>query len=227
MRQIPKKHMCYFNVLESFQKATVCALCELESRSVRRYLENLLYEHVNDVGVRGDLVGSRGYCHRHAHLLLECADGLGTAILYEDQAKLFLEFLNGLRGLSCNELRKAVSETWNRDALCPACMIRAQSRDRYLGTLLDWLDDLPMQEAIADSPGLCVPHLLRALRTCHDAKCREYLIATHVAKFTDLLNDLHEFMRKHDYRLSKGGFGKEADSWRRVVTMLVGMKDVF
>ena len=58
----PQKHMGYFDclLLEALQKAKLCALCELEARSTRRYLDNLLYENVNDLGVRGALAWSRG-----------------------------------------------------------------------------------------------------------------------------------------------------------------------
>ena len=47
MKKAPQKRMGYFDVLEALQKAKVCALCELEARSMRRYLDNLLYENVN------------------------------------------------------------------------------------------------------------------------------------------------------------------------------------
>jgi hypothetical protein len=56
-------------------------MCELEAAATRRYLDSLLYESVNDPGVRENLIRSQGYCLRHAHLLLGFKDGLGTAIL--------------------------------------------------------------------------------------------------------------------------------------------------
>jgi hypothetical protein len=227
MKKAPQKHMSYFDVLEALQKAKVCALCELEARGMRRHLDNLLYENVNDVGVRGDLARSRGYCRRHAHMLLGFADGLGTAILYQAQVRLFLEFLKGLDSLPAKLRRKKPPKSWNQEALCPACVIQSQSRHGYLGTLLEWLGDPEMRKAFDASPGLCVPHLLLVLGQARDAASREYLVAAHIGKYSVLANELAEFVRKQDYRFRSEGFGKEKDSWQRAVNMMVGMKDVF
>ena len=227
MKKGPQKHMGYFDVLEAFQKARVCALCELEDRDMRRYLDNLLYENVNDVGVRGDLARSRGYCRRHAHLLLEFADGLGTAILYQDQVRFFLEFLNAQAGLPAKLYRKNLPECWNREALCRACAVQSQCRQGYIGTLLEWLADPELRKAFDDGPGLCVPHLLLVLRQVRGAAERDRLVKVHVSKFAALARELAEFIRKQDYRFRGESSGPEKNSWQRAVCMMVGMKDVF
>jgi len=227
MKRAPQKHMGYFDVLRALQKARVCALCELEARETRRYLDNLLYENVNDVGVRGNLVRSRGHCRRHAYLLLESADGLGTAILYRDQVKLFVEFLESVGNLRAKLYRKSVPKSWNYEALCPACVIQAQARQGYISTLLEWLGEAEMQRAFDASPGLCVPHLLLVLHQVRNAVERDCLLKTHLSKFEALAQELAEFVGKQDYRFHDEPSGAEKDSWRRAVCMMVGMKEVF
>jgi len=227
MKKGPQKHMGYFDVLEAFQKARVCALCELEDRDMRRYLDNLLYENVNDVGVRGDLARSRGYCRRHAHMLLECADGLGTAILYRDQVMLLLDFMKSQRGLPAKVYRKNLPKAWTHDAACPACINQAKARQGYISTFLEWLDDPAMRATFEASPGLCVPHLLLVLHQARDAAERDHLLKTHALKFAALAQELAEFARKQDYRFRDEPAGKEKDSWQRAIRMMVGMKDVF
>ena len=83
------KDIVYAVVVDALEKARGCALCELETLAAHRYLDSMLYENVNNVKVRSDLVRSKGYCPRHAHLLLTFEDGLGTAIVYQDQVKIF------------------------------------------------------------------------------------------------------------------------------------------
>jgi len=222
--QDSQKHITYFEVLEGFQKARGCALCELEERTINRYLENLLYECVNDAGVRRDLIASRGFCHRHAHMLLEFSDALGTAILYNDQVKLFLDFLNGLSG---RIKRKKIPETWMRDDLCPACKIQNQSRQRYLETFLAMLDDCQAQEAVAHSGGLCAQHLIEALNASHEPELRRRLLTIHIARFAKLADDVEDFIRRHDYRFSKEDFKKKRDCWRKAVMMLTGLRNVY
>ena len=47
------------------------AVCHLVNRSGRPYLDNLLYELVNDPGVQAEFRDSLGLCERHAYLMLE------------------------------------------------------------------------------------------------------------------------------------------------------------
>jgi hypothetical protein len=39
-----------------------------------------------------------------------------------------------------------------------------------------------------------------------------------------LQGDLHEFVRKLDYRLARQPYGREADAWRRVIALYVGVR---
>ena len=227
MKRKPEKHLPYFTVLEAFQKAKGCALCELEAAGTHRYLDSLLYESVNDPGVREDLLHSRGYCLRHAHLLLGFQDGLGTAILYQDQARLFLDFLAGLQGLSAKVLRKDASTGWARHGTCPACRLQIEGREYHADVFLEELDHDEMRAAFETSPGLCVPHFLLALQRSHDPQRQQYLVQVEKKRFKELQGELEEFCRKHDYRFRKEGFGKEGDSWIRVVNMMTGSREVF
>jgi hypothetical protein len=65
-----------------------CPACHGEHRAGWRYLDALLWEFVNDPGVRASLRASRGFCREHSEMALavasEQAASLGMAILYED-----------------------------------------------------------------------------------------------------------------------------------------------
>jgi len=221
-----EKHLAYHRLLEALGTARSCPLCELEAHDVHRYLEGLLYESVNDVAVRAELVRSRGYCARHAHQLAAFADGLGTAILYGDQVRVFLEFLGG-SGELLGGRRRLAQSTWNDPARCPACAFQWECRKGYVATLLAWLTDEPLRAALAQSPGLCAPHLLAALREVREIDHRRDLIALHREKYSALAADLAEFVRKTDHRYRDEPVGREADSWRRAVNMMAGHPDLF
>jgi hypothetical protein len=64
--------MPYFDVIEALTKTTGCALCALETKSLKRYFDALLYEIVNDPKVRNELAQSKGYCRQQADMLLDC-----------------------------------------------------------------------------------------------------------------------------------------------------------
>ena len=112
---------------------------------------------------------------------------------------------------------------WVGGNKCPACRIQGEARERHINVFLAWLADEEMRVAFDASPGLCVPHFLRTLRTAAKPDMRQYLIEIEHRKFAGLLSDLEEFCRKHDYRFSSETFGKEADSWRRVIQIMVGL----
>ena len=217
------KHTTYYGVLEAMRDAKGCPLCKLEADSVHRYLDSLLYESVNDTGVRADLIRAKGYCRRHAQKLTKMGNAFGIAILYQDQVRLFAEFLDGLPDAPPKSLRQI--HNWQRAEFCPACRTQSECRSRYTSTLIGGLADEEMRSAYASGPGLCVPHFLYALKETRDAEVYRFLVAQERVKIGALLHDLQEFRRKHDYRFSHEGFGNESDSWLRAVKLIVGEDD--
>jgi len=219
-----EKHLSYFELLESLQSAKGCALCEMQERSTHRYMESLLYESVNDPDLRKKLLQSRGFCGRHADILLSFGDGLGVAILYQDQVEQALDLLQRLGSMSNKKLLKNACTEWEKRTSCPVCLLEDKDNALRISDLLGGLSEPDMRRALEQSPGLCFPHLLKLLMTVNDSSLRQYLIDLHHSKFSHLLDELREFCRKHDYRYSREKYGEEVDAWERAVNMLRGRK---
>ena len=217
------KHMAYFDLLESIRKAKVCALCEMRIRDVNKYIEDLLYENVNDSGIRAELVKARGFCRRHAEMLLNHKDGLGTAILYDDQLKLALHFLEQLSGLKGNFIHGTASEAWKRHKTCPVCEYELKTHRLRIGLLSNAINEPEIREALDNGPGFCLPHLLEVLDMEKDSAVRRYLIDLHHRKISEMLSAVQEFIRANNYCSQGEGSGKEKDAWLRAVKMLVGL----
>ena len=221
-----EKHMPYYKLLAALEKARDCVLCELGAGYLHRYFENLLYENVNDPGLRKKLTRSGGFCHRHAHLLLTVGDALGTAILYKDLVGLFSRELDRMKTGQIKSLHK---ELQGRSACldCPACLSEKEHRRNQIGTFLEWLEDEELKRKFEAGPGFCKEHLFAVLEQADNQKVCTYLIETHGRKYALLLADLEEFIRKNDYRFIKEKVGPEGSSWLRAVKMLTGVKEVF
>jgi hypothetical protein len=77
-----------YHQLLSDLKHPGCPVCRAVARSVRRYLDALFWESVNDPYLRPRLRAAHGFCREHALLALSMAsrkgDGHGIAILYRD-----------------------------------------------------------------------------------------------------------------------------------------------
>ncbi|MEJ5296932.1 MAG: DUF6062 family protein [Armatimonadota bacterium] len=210
------RHLVFHELLDALRGGHLCALCHLETRSVERYFSSVFHESVNDPGLREELFKSRGFCPRHARIMLRNGDALGIAILYEDQVRFALLDHEG----------GAAGKHRPGGAICPACRRQTDARSRYCSTLLEWLNDADVQEALQRSGGFCVPHTryLQERATAVDRDCLTDLLRR---RLESLKTELGEFRRKNDYRFRHEGFGSEADSWRRAVRLLTGEDDVF
>ena len=225
MDKKPQRHMPYYTLLDAIRSASACPLCELETAAVNRYLDHLLYENVNDPGLRSRLRRSKGFCLRHARVILSLKEALGAAILYKDQAELFLRFLDGLRPDLQRPRAKKPSAQWNAHQPCPACALEQETSDANADILLKGLAETEMRDAYAECPGLCVRHFLAVFEKARTPDQRHFLLTIQQEKLTDLLRDLDEFCRKHDYRFSHERFGKEKDCCSRAVRLLARPTD--
>lgn len=202
-----------------------CTLCLLEGDTVLKYLEGLLYEHVNEVGIRKKLIESRGFCHRHGHLLMSMGDGAGTAILFEDQMNLFLahlaEFQKG------KGKKRALPSVWNSPGKCPACVYQEKTRKRQVRTFIEILELEKGRVAFQKSGGLCVPHFLYVLGKIEKEDLKKYLFKVEEEKAASLSKELQDFIKKQDFRYEENDFGSERNAWIKAVKMVAGRRDLF
>ena len=138
----PVKDIVYVTVLEAAQQKG-CMFCRLISEKTRSYLDSLLYESVNNVGFRETWRKAMGFCHRHAWMLAEFGDAMGTGILY-------LDLLQEWAG-------KLLTRPAGRE--CPVCVLEQRNMQTYLSVAVWYWQDEDLHKAITASEGLCGPHL--------------------------------------------------------------------
>jgi hypothetical protein len=147
------RHSTFYDVLEALGQPG-CAICTLVARTRWRYLDSLAYEHVNDPGVREKIREALGFCNRHAWYFVEAVrEVFGAAIIYRD---------------ILHTVQRATSGGLTRGALdptgpCPACAAEWQAAADALLILSEAMDEPDFRSALAQSEGLCGPHLLQAM----------------------------------------------------------------
>ena len=193
----PGKHTPYFELVDA-QSMAGCPICRLVYKATDRYLDALLYEAVLDPTVR-------------------------------DTLKELLQTLGGARVRSRRLLswgaRRASSPTAERLSAarpCPACEIAATTERDYVSLLLAHLSDDALYAAYVAGEGLCLPHLVAAVRGARDADTLRRLVEPQAARYEHMLGELDEFIRKHDHRFADEKYGEEGDVWLRVMNAVVG-----
>lgn len=241
MRRKSSPLLSYFDVLDACA-TDGCPICRLSERAVNRYLDGVLYEFVNDPGVRARLRRSYGYCNEHAWRLVGLAGGnaLAIAVIHRDLVSVALARLErltfdhrhptwrrllqriGWRGVPSRALRPPPSLRARQR--CPACERRDEAEQIALTAVLDALSaaDERMRDALERSAGFCLPHLRRALSLASDERGFEHLRQLSVRKLKELRSSLDAFVQHSEYRFHGLPPGPESDSWRRALAWLSG-----
>lgn len=213
-----KKDRLYSDLIEACTK-TGCPLCRVSLAFVRSYLDNTMYEHVNDPGVRAALRDARGYCNTHAWMLTEGHGvALGIGIIQRDLLNTVLEAIDvAPLGRGVRQYARSILQRLRPSAGCPACAHRRTMEDIAIQTLLKYLDDAQLAAALDETSGLCLPHFSRALELVQEFEQLERLLHFQRHALEGLCDELSELIRKHDYRFTDEGFGREGDSWLRAI----------
>lgn len=235
-----EKSSIYFALLGACGKHG-CPVCRLMEEASTRYLDTLLYEQVTDVGVRQKLRRARGLCNWHSWQVRQITTAaLGAAIIAKDlleeecaalaelQRPAILRRVGRLFSgqLSAQSLR-AYLRGWLQRELCPACQVVVAYERHALETLLNGVQEEDFARPFAASAGLCVPHMVRAAELGPSHPSLSVLVELQRGKYMQVVAELEEFCRKHDYRFARETWGLESDSWLRAIELIAGRPKVF
>ncbi len=216
----------YYDLLEVCTRAG-CPLCRLTERWAEKYLDNTLYERVTDVGERGAVRDARGYCNLHAWMLTERQGAiLGTAIIQQDVLRTALTILQSYRGQrGAYRQARRLADQLRPTAECPVCAHCREMETIAIHTLLTNQDDPQLQEALSNTDGFCLPHLIQALEQVKNDDQARWLVNFQRQALRELCDELSELIRKCDYRFSHEALGAEQDSWLRATGIVSGERN--
>jgi hypothetical protein len=221
------KHTTYFNLLEALKEG--CPVCFVIKKNAQKFMDDFLYESVNDPGLRKEIKESVGFCNRHAWQFQKFGDGFGLGIVYEDLMRIVLKKMEAVNGSAASI--KAIFKQLDKDERAKkSCIVCKEEKDvegRYIAVFLENFDDPELKINYKNSFGLCLPHMNLAIKKCKNNKLINEIISIEAAKLNGLISEVKEFHRKHDYRFSKEKFGKEGDSWIRAIEKMIGKEGVF
>ncbi len=195
-----KKDITTLDILDAFEGGQLCPLCQLWIKSEERLMPYLLTNEVNmDPDFRAKVIGARGFCNRHMHLLYNTAytpgtqDGLGYALYMQDVIKLMLDKIQETKsdieeimlkasGMLSKKKVAKIKQTFNKlennfkgTDLCPACEYLRQLDTMHTGTIIRMLDeDEEFRKIFLNSIGFCVPHFISIIKIVSETKVKNY-----------------------------------------------------
>lgn len=173
-------------------KTSECHFCAYEQHQSKRYLEGIANDGVNDPPLRRRLRHKGGFCQRHLKVFASQARILSSAILLED-------LLN-------HHLERARLGKAPRPVNCEACQTEQITREHLAKTIRRTKDD-PTVVYLLLKQDLCMTHLELVTQQLHERQRYAFL-----DKYQQLLNNLSEVIRKHDYRFVSEGISEE-ETW--------------
>jgi len=187
---------------------------------------------------RQEFLEGGGFCREHfweaKNIERECwADGFGVAILCENLLEAIAQDLEKLgstkarSNMSFRKLRKLARNRefpFTRSSKCLACKIARRTEERHVETLEELLVDLNFRERFERSAGLCVGHIHTISEHWTSETAVEIVKRVATNKVRELIDQLREFQRKHDYRYKNEPKGPEWSSPARAIGFLVGRK---
>lgn len=198
----------YYELIDTMKEERGCPVCFLLDKYIDRYIDNLLYENVNDKDVRAQILNSRGFCREHSKRILRYGYkgyALGVAIIYKDLVESYLKELNEGKIIP---------------GRCFVCKVSDGIESRLLDEVIKSIKEYEFYETYRNSDGLCIYHLSRILNSVRDKEIRDIFLEIVISKLKTLSKDLSEFIRKQDYRFKDESMEEKSDSWIRAIDIL-------
>jgi hypothetical protein len=174
-------------------------------------------------------------------MLLDAENSLfGASILYEDLLGQAIGRFEQLEDrprpsrlaawfgrLGRRRSRPAIVERYEERSACVLCVSAAETEERYLLTLVKFIEDGDLQAAYNRSDALCLPHLVRAVEVTGGTRNVRRLVERTREKWRRVRKDLESFIEKHDYRNRQPYTDADAASYMRAFEIVAGAKGVF
>lgn len=234
------KTKSYYDLLEALALPG-CPICRLVAAYTDRMLDGLIYEQINDGGLRARIRQAHGFCPTHSRQLVRHGAALGVAIMMRDVLNTLLEALEGARfrpvsRLSRESLRAMLTSAPSpatADAVsrlsaqkpCPVCERTREMEEMLLHVFVERLGDPDLVHKFRASEGLCLPHLRGIFALVTREQDYETLVRAQGAIWRNLLAQLSEAIRKSDYRFSGEGLGPEGTAWLRALGIIAGTQE--
>ena len=198
----------YYEYMELFKKDD-CPVCLIMDEWLDNFLEEFLYECVNDRSMRRRIMETGGFCPKHAKAMMGKGDPLGHSIIY---TVLIDDYIK------------------NPDAKkkegCLVCDLEIDAERRSLNAFLNFFGESEeFSNAFRETKTcICRPHLKKMKKLTRNKDLIKKLSDVQNENLTHAKGCLDEIIRKHDYHYTDEQLtDEERLAWQRAVKLMSGV----
>lgn len=213
MREKESVESAYFlsKVEETFD-GIGCPICRLMGTAMESYMDNLLYERINDPLERKKFTEGHGYCRKHFRKMEDYVKNhpelgiLGLSIQYHSLKFLFEEVREEFDDLGIGKG-------------CFMCEMESDNEKRYLATFEEYVKKAERLVKYETSPSMvCLKHTKMLLKR---NEISSGFAGIQREKLKRVFGNMEEFIRKSDYRYSKEEVTQEeGQAWKNLSRFL-------
>ncbi|MBC7237195.1 MAG: hypothetical protein H5T69_15240 [Chloroflexi bacterium] len=191
-------------------------------------MDGLIYEKVNDPGLRAAMRDARGFCHRHSWGLVRRGAAFGAAIVMRDVVRTLQRTLADARFrnmplLSLTRVQETLDAQQPRSSTaeavaalgpqtpCPVCVFEGDVEGALVANFLENLQrEGGLLPAYRASDGFCLSYVRQILARVSGEAAFQMIVEAQQAIWTRLEQQLSELIRKSDYRYGDEAVGRRA-----------------
>jgi hypothetical protein len=175
-------------------------------------MKTILYEGINDPGIRKKFSDAEGLCNAHAYQLLALGDPLGHAIIYSDLLEKIADNMEKLPVYTVSDHKK-----------CLFCESEKQGEKAYIRHFADSVSDDLFKSRYKEAGMICLGHYQAVCSYITETGTLSQFRETTVEKYRKLVDHMKEIQRKCNYRYAdKKWTADEKIAWRNVVAVING-----
>ena len=219
----------YFDLLSALRQPD-CAVCRLVGDAALRYVDILIYENITNIARRRDIREARGFCSPHTSMFMSGFGRLlSMATLEQDILNDVLRNLRGapagrpkafsIIGALFRRTKHSVRAAILPARQCPICEYEHSQERVMLGTLIQFIDNGEMREALEASAALCLPHYTMALGMRGNLAP---IIKKEEVVLKQVKRDVDAYVHKRNPAYSHEEMGEEIDVPARAARLISG-----
>lgn len=202
-----------------------CPICKLLTETAFNFFRQWQYSLATDEAAQQSFAAEHGFCSLHTWQLAGIASPRGLSVGY---FALLEKLSSALSALAANEngADDAIGDLTGQPATCRVCRLLADYERHYTHRLATVLGDAAGRNAYAQSPGVCLRHLLPLIASVTDDTIRRFLLHEAARHLSELAEDMQSFAMKHDALRRSLESPNETEAYRRALIQLVGQRSL-